>query len=308
MVAVTTVRERLKREGHGLRYAMLYAVAGTTRQGYYQHRAREDRRAEQAGKVLEAVRQIRRSLPYTGGRKLWQGLRGWFVEQGLKIGRNRLFSILREAGELIRKKRRYARTTNSAHGFAVATNRVQGIVIGRCNQVWVSDITYIRTREGFVYASLITDGYSRKIIGWDVSRSLSIEGSLRALERALRQGADLTGDLTGVIHHSDRGVQYCSGPYRQRLASRGMVSSMASTGNPYENAIAERVNGILKQEFGLDGTFATLAAVQRALSEAIDLYNTRRLHQSLGYAIPADVHAKSSSLNSLHSTHVSVNV
>lgn len=253
--------------------------------------------------MLEQVRRIRRVLAQTGGRKLWKELRDWFVAQGLKIGRNRLFEILREAGALIRKKRSYVRTTNSAHGFAIAMNHMRGLQIDRAHQVWVSDITYVRTRQGFVYVSLITDAYSRKIIGSDVSASLSIEGSLRALKRAMGQSKD----LRGVIHHSDRGVQYCSGAYRQRLASRGMISSMASTGNPYENAIAERVNGILKQEFGFDGTFATLAAVQRALSEAVHLYNTRRLHQSLGYNVPAEVHAKSLSLNTLHSTHNLVN-
>jgi transposase InsO family protein len=310
------VRERIKSEriksapikgGAGAdaySYEALYAIAGMTRQGYTQRRLAEQRRASEAAMVLEQVHAIRRILPRTGGRKLWKALGSWCRAQGVRIGRNRLFSILREAGELIRMKRRYARTTDSAHGFAVAPNRLVGLRVDRPTQVWVSDITYIRTREGFVYVSLITDAYSRKIIGSDVSNSLSIEGSLRSLKRAMGQQRD----LSGVIHHSDRGVQYCSGAYRERLASRGMIASMASTGNPYENAIAERVNGILKQEFGLDATFATLVAVRRALAEAITLYNTRRLHQSLGYRIPADVHAKSASLNTLHSTHVPVNV
>jgi putative transposase len=304
MAAVTAVRQELGRAGDHHSYESLYAIAGLTRQGYHQWRARHDRRVAEASMVLEEVRRIRRSLPRTGGRKLWKGLMGWFVEQRMKIGRNRLFGILREAGALIRKQRSYVRTTNSAHGFAIAANHIRGLPIERANQVWVSDITYVRTRQGFVYVSLITDAYSRKIIGTDVSHSLSIEGSLRALQRAMGQSRD----LRGVIHHSDRGAQYCSGVYRQRLASRGMVSSMASVGNPYENAIAERVNGIIKQEFGFDGTFATLATVQRALREAVHLYNTRRLHQSLGYNVPADVHAKSLSLNTLHSTHELVNV
>jgi transposase InsO family protein len=301
---VTAVRAAIDRGGNTYSYEALYVIAGMTRQGYMQGQARQQRRSDEAGMILEQVGRIRRLLPRTGGRKLWKELGSWCAAQGVKIGRNRLFSILREAGALIRKKRSYTRTTNSAHGFAVAPNRLVGLRIDRSNQVWVSDITYIRTREGFVYASLITDAYSRKIIGWDVSSSLSIEGSLRSLKRAMGQQRD----LRGVIHHSDRGGQYCSGAYRERLASRGMIASMASTGNPYENAIAERVNGILKQEFGLDETFATLVAARRALAEAVSLYNTRRLHQSLGYRIPAEVHAKSSSLNTLHSTHVPVNV
>ena len=202
------------------------------------------------------------------------------------------------------KKRKTVRTTNSAHGFGIAPNRITGMSIERSNQVWVSDITYVRTREGFVYVSLISDAYSRKILGWDVSQSLSIEGSLRALACAMRQ----CENLQGVIHHSDRGVQYSSGAYRELLASRGMLSSMAQAGNPYENAIAERINGIFKQEFGFDGIFATLQAVQRALSEAIALYNTRRRHQSLGYRVPADVYAKSLSLHTLLETYNPVNI
>jgi len=222
----------------------------------------------------------------------------------IRIGRNRLFEIVRGAGLLIRVKRQGVRTTQSSHGFAVTPNRVQRMQITRANQVWVSDITYVRTREGFVYVSLISDAYSRKIIGSDVSQSLSIEGSLRALQQAMRSQPD----VRGVIHHSDRGVQYASGVYRQMLSSRGMVSSMASVGNPYENAIAERINGILKGEFGFNLTFATVAAVRQSLAEAVTLYNTRRLHQSLGYQRPADVHAKSLSLHALHSTDNLVNV
>lgn len=268
-------------------YEEVYEVAGVTRQGYAQHCRRVAQRASEAGVVVSEVRRIRSKLPWTGVRKLWKALRARFVELGVKMGRNRLFQVLGELGLLIRRKQRYARTTNSRHGFAIASNQIACLELSGAHQVWVSDITYIRTRGGFVYASLITDAYSRKIIGYDVSVSLSIEGSLRALKQAMGQ----CGRLAGVIHHSDRGVQYCSHAYRSALAKCGMIASMAAVGNPYENAIAERVNGIMKQEFGFDGVFATPRAVRKALKEAVRLYNTERLHQSLNYCVPAAIHA-----------------
>jgi transposase InsO family protein len=273
----------------------VYAIAGITRQGYAQHCTQKKRRAAVSQVVVGEVQRIRAELPWTGGRKLWKGLRDRFVSLGLKIGRNRLFSILGAYGLLIKRRRQYARTTNSRHGFAIARNELAGLRLSRANQAWVSDITYLRTRSGFVYASLITDAYSRKIIGYDVSTSLSIEGSLRALQQALRQ----CRKTAGVLHHSDRGVQYCSTAYRQALAKRGVIASMAAVGNPYENAIAERVNGIMKQEFGLDGVFPTLRAARKALKQAVRLYNTRRLHQSLNYCVPDAMHAGQALLSTL---------
>lgn len=287
MAAVGRVRVQLDAGQGGWSYEALYAVAGITRQGYAQHCTRKEGRAAASLVVVGEVQRIRAELPWTGGRKLWKGLGERFVALGLKIGRNRLFSILRTYGLLIKRRRQYARTTNSRHGFAIARNELAGLQLSRPNQAWVSDITYLRTRNGFVYASLITDAYSRKIIGYDVSASLSIEGSLRALQQALRQ----CSTTEGVLHHSDRGVQYCSTAYRQALARRGVIASMAAVGNPYENAIAERVNGIMKQEFGLDGLLPTLRAARKALKQAVGLYNTRRLHQSLDYCVPAAIHA-----------------
>lgn len=287
MGAVGRVRAQLSELPNRWSYEEVYEVAGITRQGYAQHSRRVAQRTIESAKVASEVGRIRSKLPWTGGRKLWQALRTRFVEIGVKMGRNRLFQVLGELGLLIRRRQRYARTTNSRHGFAIASNELAGRKLSGAHQAWVSDITYIRTRSGFVYASLITDAYSRKIIGYDVSMSLSIEGSLRALRQAMRQ----CGHLAGVLHHSDRGVQYCSHAYRSALAKRGMISSMAAVGDPYENAIAERVNGIMKQEFGFDSVFTTLRAVRKALKEAVRLYNTERLHQSLNYCVPAAIHA-----------------
>jgi transposase InsO family protein len=150
----------------------------------------------------------------------------------------------------------------------------------RPNEVFVADLTYIETLEGFRYAALVTDAYSRKIVGFDLSLSLSVEGSLRALEMALRQTRKR--ERRSLIHHSDRGVQYCCRAYRRRLRRAGVRASMSATGDPYENALAERVNGILKLELGLDAVFISEAQVQRVLKQAARLYNERRPHLSLG--------------------------
>lgn len=284
---MAVLRERSRRSAQRWSSEAVYAVAGITRQGYAQYRHRASERALASAIVISEVQRIRSVLPMSGGRKLWKELGSRRYELGVHIGRNRLFGVLRAQGMLIRPKRSYARTTQSRHGFAVARNEVRGLAITHPNQVWVSDITYIRTRAGFVYASLITDAYSRKIIGYDLSGSLSIEGSLRSLGQAVRQ----CGHREGVIHHSDRGVQYCSHEYRRFLHTHGILASMTAGGNPYENAIAERVNGILKQEFGLGEVFATAVTARQALREAVELYNTRRLHQSLNYCVPAAIHA-----------------
>jgi len=203
------------------------------------------------------------------------------------MGRNQLFDLLRAHGLLIKQRRSGVRTTCSSHGFAVAENLLKRTALSGPGQAWVSDITYIRTLEGFSYAALITDAYSRAIVGVDLSASLSIEGSLRALRRAIGQQKN----LDRLLHHSDRGVQYCSTDYRKLLAKHHIGVSMAAVGDPYENAIAERVNGILKQEFSMGQTFGTRLDAARALREAVTIYNHERPHLSLGYRTPSDVHS-----------------
>ena len=191
---------------------------------------------------------------------------------------------MRENGLLVDRKKKYVKTTNSEHRFRVYTNLIKEIKIVRINQVIVSDITYISTEEGYMYLALITEMYSRMIIGYDVSESLSIEGSLRALRQAIKK----ISQTEGMIHHSDRGIQYCSNDYTKLLKIRRIKISMAEKGNPYENAVAERVNGILKIEFLLDQRFRTKAEARRFVREAIKIYNEERPHMSIGYEIPAE--------------------
>ena len=183
---------------------------------------------------------------------------------------------------LIRRKKYSTRTTQSHHRFYKYNNLIKNIEINRINQVWVSDITYIRTINGFCYLALITDAFSRKIVGYDISDSLELSGCLRTLQKALSKA----GKLNGLIHHSDRGIQYCSNQYINQLKKNSIQISMTEENHCYENAVAERVNGILKDEFFFDQTFFDLIHAKRATKNAIKLYNKKRLHLSLNYKTP----------------------
>ncbi|BAO76368.1 mobile element protein [Winogradskyella sp. PG-2] len=180
------------------------------------------------------------------------------------------------------RKKTSAKTTNSYHRFYKYKNIIKDIEITKPNQVWASDITYIRTVKGFCYLALITDMYSRKIVGYDLSDSLELKGCVRALNKAIYQAKD----IKQLIHHSDRGIQYCSNVYTQILKRKKIDISMTEKNHCYENAMAERVNGILKDEFYLDQTFTDVAHPKRATKSAINLYNEIRLHLSLDYKIP----------------------
>ena len=187
---------------------------------------------------------------------------------------------------LIHRKKYTTRTTNSLHRFYKHKNIIKDIQITKPNQVWVSDITYIRTTKGFCYLALITDMYSRKIVGYDLSDSLELAGCVRALQKALKQ----PGKRSPQIHHSDRGIQYCSNVYTQTLIRKNIKISMTEDNHCYENAIAERVNGILKDEFYLDQTFDSIQHAKRATKNAVNLYNEIRLHLSLDFKTPNYVH------------------
>ena len=187
---------------------------------------------------------------------------------------------------LIHRKKYSAKTTHSFHRFYKYKNLIKDIKITRPNQVWASDITYIRTIKGFCYLALITDMYSRKIVGYDLSDSLELAGCVRALKKALKQSAKRTPQM----HHSDRGIQYCSNLYTNILIKNNIKISMTEDNHCYENALAERVNGILKDEFYLDQTFDSLPHAKRAAKNAINLYNQIRLHLSLNFNTPETVY------------------
>ena len=186
------------------------------------------------------------------------------------------------------RKKYSSRTTNSLHRFYKYHNIIKDFKASRPNQIWVSDITYIRTIKGFCYLALITDAYSRKIVGYDLSNSLELSGCVRALNKALYKAKN----TQGLIHHSDRGIQYCSNVYTKILKKHNIAISMTEDNHCYENAMAERINGILKDEFYLDQTFTDVDHAKRATKNAINLYNEVRLHLSLDYKTPNMVYLK----------------
>jgi len=240
----------------------------------------------QKDEVLEMVRSRRHIQPREGTKKLYSGIKAQLKAKGIKVGRDKLFDILRDHEMLIKPRKSHVKTTNSNHQYKKYDNLVKDFRPTGKNQLWVSDITYIRTVNGFCYLALITDAYSRKIVGYDISDSLELEGALRALKKALRRLP--AGQRP--IHHSDRGIQYCSHEYTRLLKKNELTISMASKGNCYENALAERVNGILKQEFFLDQNFINKTHAIKASKESIKIYNNKRLHIKLGYKTPESVH------------------
>lgn len=227
-----------------------------------------------------------------GTRKLLDEMEVFLSSHGFQIGRDAMFTLLAERGLLITKrKRRGFITTLSKHRFKKYPNIIRDFLPIAPNQLWVSDITYIHLAGGFAYLSLITDAYSRKIVGFFLSRDLSATGPLNALRMALTGNPD----RTGLIHHSDRGVQYCCDAYVKLLQDKKIKISMTQNGDPLENAIAERVNGILKQEF-LEEVFPDYEKAQKSIAIACSTYNHLRPHGSIDHLKPAEAHQKSGEL------------
>lgn len=252
------------------------------RDAYYKFKHRKRKKEAIANCVIELVKTERIVQSRVGTRKLYKELKTAFDAEGLKVGRDKLFAILREYEMLIRRKKASCKTTDSYHRFHKYKNLVKNMEVTAPNQVWVADITYIRTINGFCYLALITDMYSRKIVGYDISDSLELKGCLRAFKMAIKQARP----KAGLVHHSDRGIQYCSNQYVNELKKRNVCISMTEENHCYENAIAERVNGILKDEFYLDQCFFNTKFASIATKNAIDIYNNKRLHISLGYKTP----------------------
>ena len=262
---------------------------GITRQNYYARRRLRQRRQVDAQLVCGLVLQERSLQPRLGSRKLRVLLETALQEAGVRLGRDRFFEVLREQGLLLLARRsEHPRTTNSYHNLPVFKNLIKERAVSRPNEVWVGDLTYLRSQEGFMFLSLLTDKMSRHIVGYHCGDSLESIGCQQALEMALKQLRP--GEQP--IHHSDRGTQYCCHEYVNRAATAGLAMSMTETDHCAENALAERMNGILKSEYGLDQHFKTKAQVRHAVDQAIYLYGTRRPHSSLNNRFPAQVHAQ----------------
>jgi len=258
---------------------------GVSRQVYYRSKASIKRGQEKASEVVLMVQQIRGQMPRLGTRKLYYLLQDRLRELG--IGRDRLFSILKANHLLIKPIRSYRKTTDSHHRFHKHKNLVAALVPSQPEQVWVADITYIGSRENQQYLALVTDAYSKKIVGHDVSSSLSAEGAIRALKQGLRNRSYKGNTL---IHHSDRGLQYCCDDYQKVLTKQKVKCSMTESYDPYANSVAERVNGILKQEFMLENYLLKLPLMRQLVKNSIEIYNARRPHWSCQMLTPDQMH------------------
>ena len=265
---------------------------GHSKQAYYQ-RSKYNYREEVKTEILcQLIEKQRKIMPKIGGRKLLLLIEPGLPEE-LKMGRDSFFDFLREKGFLVRKRKNRVRTTHSNHWMHKYPNLVKDFVPTGPHQLWVSDITYISTVEGFVYLSLITDAYSRKIIGWALGDTLEACYSVIALNMAIEQ---LPRNIKNVFHHSDRGVQYCSTEYVKILRKRKFIISMTESGDPRDNAIAERVNGILKTEWLNQMKFSSIEQVSMQLGEIIRIYNEKRPHSSLDMMTPKEAHNQSGEL------------
>ena len=268
---------------------------GKTRQGWYKQQRSIDNEFLREAVIIRHVRELRNQMPRIGTRKLHFMLASQLNAHHINIGRDKLFDILGDYGLLVRRrKRRKAITTNSDHPFKKYPNLIKGMIPTGSGQLWVSDITYIRLKEKFGYLSLVTDAYSRKIMGYCLWPTLKKEGPLLALEKAIAA----RGTPDRLIHHSDRGLQYCCSSYISNLNKQQIAISMTEKGDPYENAIAERVNGILKTEFGLDRKFDNFQQAWAAVVYAIHTYNSIRPHASINYMTPDQAQLEQGTLQS----------
>ncbi len=236
--------------------------------------------------IKNKVLSIRREMPRLGTRKLYYLLKESFLREGISIGRDRLFDLLREEGLLIVKKKKYTKTTDSKHWMRKYPNLIKKIELTRPEALWVADITYLSIRNRYCYLHLVTDAYSKQIMGYNISESLAANETLSALQMALKNRKY----RTRLIHHSDRGLQYCSAAYTKTLQQESIAISMTEDGSPYDNAVAERVNGILKDEYSLDEIFDDQIQLQTQVKQAIDSYNNKRPHESNYLLTPFEMH------------------
>jgi len=263
-------------------------LLGVTRQALYQHGWRTEELNIEAELIIQRVLDIRKRHPIIGTRKLYLMLQPFLSEHQIRIGRDKLFDLLAAYKLLVRRKHRKISTTQSYHRFHKYPNLIREMEVTGTNQLWVSDITYYKLADKFVYLSFVTDAYSRKIIGYHAAETLEAVHSLKALQMAI-SGLGSSNQYT-IIHHSDRGIQYCSEEYINLLRENHIQISMTETGDPLENPIAERINGIIKDEYLKQYYFNTMKELESKLCQIVPLYNNERLHSSCSMFTPAKVH------------------
>lgn len=260
---------------------------GISRQAYYKRQNKALKNIMKNDIVIQLVKPHRKEMHRLGTIKLYKLIKPDLEKMNIKMGRDKLFDLLREENLLVRKKKNFTKTTNSFHRFRKYKNLIKNKDVKRPEQVWVSDITYIRTEDRFEYLSLITDYYSKRIVGYHLADNLKTEGPLIALEMAIKSRKYPNRKL---IHHSDRGFQYCSPIYTRLLKDNNIKISMTENGDPYENAIAERVNGILKDEFDIAEGFVNHIQAVKEIKRSIETYNTKRPHLSCEMMTPDQAH------------------
>ena len=263
---------------------MFCELFGYSKQAYYKQTRSKVQTLVKLEKAKSLVLGLRRQMPRIGIRKLYYLLRDEFSQDQIKMGRDKLFDLLRNEGLLILKRKRYTITTNSKHWMKKYPNLIKDLTIHRPEQVWAADITYIDTLEnGNCYLHLITDVYSKQIMGHELCDNMEASSTLKALKMAIK---NRQYKEQALIHHSDRGLQYCSKIYTETLIDNKITISMTENGDPYENAVAERVNGILKDEFGLSEQLINKIEANKQTAQSIEIYNSLRPHLSCQMLTP----------------------
>lgn len=226
-------------------------------------------------------------MPKTGTKKLYQHIQNELIINKIKMGRDALYDLLRSHGLLVKKTKRFHITTDSKHFFFKSPNLLKGMELTHAEQVFVSDITYIKVDGGHTYLALVTDPYSKKIMGWKLDNNMKVSLVKEALEMAYK---NCIYKHKNIIHHSDRGIQYCCPDFSEFAENKGFILSTTQQYDPYENAVAERINGILKYEFGLKKTIKNIDIARKMIAEAVKIYNNERLHWSLDLKTPQYAH------------------
>lgn len=268
---------------------------GVTRQAYYSLRSYETKCSVTSMLALALVKEVKKDIPNIGGRKLYHMLNPEFDKHHVQMGRDLFFDLLRFHGLLVRRRKRNVKTTDSFHRFRKYPNLIEEYQVNAPEQLWVADITYIRTAEGYSYLCLITDAYSRKIVGYALHPTLEAKGCVIALKMAL-QSRTLKHDRN-LIHHSDRGIQYCCNEYIELLKKGNIEVSMTQSGNPYDNALAERMNCTIKNDYFTGKMYRSHEDASTEMQRIVSSYNQRRPHQSLNYLTPEQAHQLNGEIN-----------
>jgi putative transposase len=262
-------------------------MLGFSRQYYYKHCQEKEQRISREEDVLRMVQKERKILTQLGGKKLYHQIKPALAVNQIKFGRDKLFKLLGERNLLIKPKRTYTQTTMSKHWLRKYPNLIKNVRVNAPEQVWVSDITYVKSDEGNCYLNMVTDIFSRKIVGYAIAANMDTGSMIKAYEMALKNRQAKHRQLT---HHTDRGLQYCSQEYVKLSVENGVRISMTENGDPYENALAERMNRTLKEEFGLGRLLPSRQKAFRLTEEAVELYNSYRPHWALKMKTPNEVH------------------